>query len=101
MVFANEYHVPLLPPRFAAYMAASLELGCSCLILVGLLTRASVVALLGMVVVIQLFVYPGSWPDHIQWLAFMFVLLARGPGELSLDRLLFRKPLPQLAGAPM
>jgi putative oxidoreductase len=88
MLFENEYHVPVLPPHIAAYMAASMELGGSILILVGLATRASIVALLGMVLVIQTFIYPEAWPDHIQWLAFMFILLARGPGRVSLDALI-------------
>jgi putative oxidoreductase len=91
LLFQNEYHVPVLPPHFAAYMATSLELGGSVLVLVGLFTRFGVLALLGMVSVIQIFVYPEAWPDHIQWLAFMFILLARGPGEISLDALLSRK----------
>ena len=85
MLFENEYHVPLLPPHIAAYMAASMELGGSILVLVGLATRLSVLALLGMVLVIQTFIYPEAWPDHIQWLAYMFILLARGPGRVSLD----------------
>jgi putative oxidoreductase len=90
LLFQNEYRVPILPPHLAAYIAASLELGCSTLILIGLATRLSVLALLGMVSVIQIFVYPMAWPDHIQWLAFMFILLARGPGPISLDALLAR-----------
>jgi len=90
MLFQNEYHVPVLPPHVAAYMAAGMELGGSVLILVGLATRLSVLALLGMVLVIQTFIYPEAWPDHIQWLAFMFILLARGPGQLSLDALIAR-----------
>jgi putative oxidoreductase len=89
-LFANEYKVPLLPPDIAATMAASLELGGSVLVLLGLFTRPAVLALLGMVSVIQIFVYPTSWPDHIQWLAFMAFLLARGPGSISLDALLGR-----------
>jgi putative oxidoreductase len=88
LLFQNEYHVPVLPPTVAAYLAASLELGGSVLILIGLLTRVSVVALLGMTLVIQVFIYPMAWPDHIQWFAFMFILLARGPGRLSLDAVL-------------
>jgi putative oxidoreductase len=88
LLFANEYRVPLLPPHVAAYMAASLELAGSVLVLLGLMTRVSVFLLLGMVLVIQIFVYPSAWPDHIQWLAFMLVLLARGPGALSLDALI-------------
>jgi putative oxidoreductase len=88
LLFQNEYRVPLLPPHLAAYMAASLELGCSSLILLGFATRLSVLALLGMVTVIQTFVYPNAWPDHIQWLAFMLILLARGPGAISIDALI-------------
>jgi putative oxidoreductase len=90
-LFHNEYHVPVLPPNVAAYMAASLELGVSTLVLIGLFTRAGVTALLGMTTVIEIFVYPEAWPDHIQWLAFMFIILARGPGKISLDALLFGK----------
>jgi putative oxidoreductase len=90
MLFVNEYHVPLIPPHVAAYMAATLELGGSVLVLLGLLTRMSVFLLLGMVTVIEIFVYPNAWPDHIQWLAFMFILLARGPGAISLDALIYK-----------
>lgn len=91
LLFENEYHVPVLPPHVAAYMAASLELGGSVLVLLGLATRAGVLALLGMILVIQTFIYPQAWPDHIQWVGFMFVLLARGPGAISLDALIARR----------
>lgn len=87
-LFQNEYHTPVLPPPVAAYTAASLELGCSTLILVGLLTRVSTLLLLGMTATIQLFIYPDAWPTHIQWLAFMIVLVLRGPGRVSLDALI-------------
>src|SRR5437667_10222673 len=53
MLFENEYRVPVLPPHLAAYLAAGLELGGSVLILLGLATRLSVLALLGMLLVIQ------------------------------------------------
>jgi putative oxidoreductase len=87
MLFENEYRVPLLPPHVAACMATGMELGLSSLVLVGLCTRAAALGLLGMVAVIQLFVYPAAWPDHIQWLAFMAFIIARGPGPISLDAL--------------
>jgi putative oxidoreductase len=90
-LFQNEYRVPLLPPHLAAYMAASVELGCSFLVLAGLMTRLGVTLLLCLVLTIQVFVYPNAWPDHIQWLAFMLILLARGPGEFSLDYWLSRR----------
>jgi len=94
-LFQNEYQVPLLPPQFAATLAAGMELGLSTLVLVGLFSRLSVLGLLGMISVIQIFVYPTAWPDHIQWLAFMIVILWRGPGKLSLDFLLAQRLLPR------
>ena len=96
-LFREEYKVPLLPPEIAAHMAATMELGLSSLILIGLFSRLSVLGLLGMVGVIQLFVEPMGWPDHIQWLAFMLFILWRGPGAFSLDHLLVRQVFPRLA----
>jgi putative oxidoreductase len=49
--------------------------------------------LLGMTAVIQMFVYPLAWPTHLQWAAMLLVLLARGPGTFSLDRLIRRRLL--------
>jgi putative oxidoreductase len=89
-LFQNEYRVPVLPPEIAATLAASMELGLSTLVLVGLFTRLSALGLLGMVAVIQTFVYPMAWPDHIQWLAFMIFIVCRGPGVISLDHLIGR-----------
>jgi putative oxidoreductase len=98
-LFQQEYNVPVLPPQVAAVMSASMELGLSSLILVGLFSRLSVLGLLGMVTVIQLFVEPMGWPDHIQWLAFMIFILFRGPGVFSLDYLLARFVFPRPAPA--
>lgn len=92
-LFREEYRVPILPPEFAAHMAATMELGLSSLVLVGLFSRLSVLGLLGMITVIQLFVEPMGWPDHIQWLGFMLFVLWRGPGAFSLDYLLGRRLL--------
>ncbi len=101
-LFQNEYNVPVLPPQVAATLAASMELGLSTLVLVGLFTRLSALGLLGMVAVIQTFVYPMAWPDHIQWLAFMIFIVCRGPGSLSLDNLAFKifGKLGRLGAAP-
>lgn len=97
MLFQNEYRVPILPPEVAATIAACNELGVSTLVLLGAFTRLGALMLLGMVSVIQIFVYPMAWPDHIQWLAFMIVLVLRGPGRLSLDALIG----PRLVGRPV
>jgi putative oxidoreductase len=90
MLFRDEYKVPILPPDVAATMAASMELGASSLVLIGLFTRPAALGLLGMVSVIQIFVYPEAWPDHIQWLGFVIFIVCRGPGAISVDALIKR-----------
>jgi putative oxidoreductase len=90
-LFAEEYKVPLLPPELAAYMAVSIELAAPVLLMLGLLTRATSLVLLGMTAVIEIFVYPLAWPTHLQWTAMLLVLLCRGPGKLSLDALIGRR----------
>ena len=66
-------------------MAATAEHLFPLLILVGLATRFSALALLGMTLVIQLFVYPGAYATHGTWAAVLLYLMAQGPGKLSLD----------------
>ena len=87
LLFTNEYHVPLLGPQLAAALSASFELGCSVLIVAGLLTRLATLPLFGMVFVIQTFVYPENWVEHLTWATMLLFLLTRGPGPISLDRL--------------
>jgi putative oxidoreductase len=90
-LFREEYRVPLLPPDFAAYLTTFSENVFSVLLIVGLASRLSAAGLLGMTPVIQTFVYPSGWPDHILWATALLVIVSRGPGVLSLDYLLFRK----------
>jgi putative oxidoreductase len=98
-LFADEYQVPVLPPELAAPMAAAIELTTPVLLVLGLLTRLSALVLLGMTTVIEVFVYPQAWPTHIQWAAMLLILLCRGPGNFSLDRLLQRMfNFPELRG---
>lgn len=87
----DEYQVPLLPPEVAAYMAATIELTTPVLLVLGLLTRAASLVLLGMTTVIEIFIYPQAWPTHIQWAAMLLILIGRGPGKLSIDHLLWRR----------
>ena len=90
-LFVDEYQVPLLPPEVAATIAASIELAAPVLLVLGLLTRAASLVLLGMTAVIEIFVYPQAWPTHIQWAAMLLILICRGPGKLSIDHLLWRR----------
>lgn len=84
-LFRSEYHIPLLSPEIAAHLAAFAEHLFPVLILVGLATRFSALALLGMTLVIQVFVYPDAYPTHGTWLAILLMLMAKGPGRMSLD----------------
>ncbi len=85
-LFTEEYRVPLLPPQIAAHMAAYAEHLFPILLVLGLFTRLSALALLGMTAVIQIFVYPDAWPTHLSWAALMLYLIGRGGGALALDR---------------
>jgi putative oxidoreductase len=81
-LFRDEYKVPLLSPDLAAYTATIGEHVFSVLLLVGLASRLSALGLFGMTMVIQLFVFPDGWPEHILWVALILGLIARGPGAL-------------------
>ena len=91
-LFADEYQVPVLSPEIAAMMSVMFELGCSILLVLGLATRLATLPLLGMLAVIQTFVYPNSWSDHLTWGSILLFLLTRGPGALSLDWLFGLEP---------
>ncbi|WP_426618199.1 DoxX family protein [Pseudomonas rustica] len=90
-LFTSEYHVPLLSPEIAAHMAAFAEHFFPVLILVGFATRFSAMALLGMTLTIQLFVYPDAYPTHGTWAAVLLYLMATGPGKMSIDHLIARR----------
>jgi putative oxidoreductase len=81
-LFREEYKVPLLPPDLAAYLATAAELTLSAL------------GLFAMTLVIQLFVIPGGWPEHLLWFALLGLIVARGPGVISLDHLISNRSSP-------
>lgn len=87
-LFRDEYKLPLLSPDLAAHMAAYSEHLFSMLLVLGLFTRLSALALLGMTAVIEIFVYPDAWPTHLSWAGLLLYLVARGAGWLSVDRVL-------------
>lgn len=86
-LFRSEYALPLISPAAAAYLAATAEHIFPILLLLGLFTRLSALALLGMTLVIEVFVYPDAWPTHLSWAGIMLPLIALGGGSFSLDRL--------------
>ena len=89
-LFENEYKLPLVDPWLAAHLAAFAEHFFPVLLVLGLASRLSALALLGMTLVIEIFVYPDAWPTHGTWAACLLVIIAHGPGKLSLDHLISR-----------
>jgi putative oxidoreductase len=91
-LFADEYKLPFVSAEHAANLTAVLEFVLPVLLVVGLMTRLSALGLLAITLVIQIFVYPDAWwTAHAYWAALLLVLIAQGPGAISLDHLLFRR----------
>ena len=90
-LFREEYRVPLIPPDIAAVAATINEHLLSVLLVIGLASRLSAAGLLGMTLVIEIFVYPESWPDHLMWGSALVYVILRGPGSVSIDHLIRRR----------
>ena len=86
LLFREEYKMPF--PELMAPLAAFAEHLFPFLILIGLATRFSAIALLVMTLVIQIFVYPSAYPIHAVWSAVFLMLIAYGPGIFSVDHLI-------------
>ncbi|CAG2156032.1 hypothetical protein LMG31506_05573 [Cupriavidus yeoncheonensis] len=84
-LFASEYALPVIPPDLAAALATWSEHLFPLLLVLGLCTRFSAAALLGMTAVIEIFVYPDAWPTHLSWAGLLLPLVAYGGGAWSLD----------------
>ena len=89
-LFEDEYRVPLLDPAVAARIAMIQELTIPILLFLGLATRIATIPLLGMIAVIQIFVYPNAYNDHLVWGSLLMLVLTRGPGVFSVDYLIER-----------
>lgn len=97
-LFREEYRLPLLSPELASYLATGAELSLPLLIFLGLFTRPAALALLGMTLVIEIFVYPDAFDTHGVWAVSLLYLAKFGPGTLALDRLLFARAMPSAFG---
>jgi putative oxidoreductase len=90
-LFRDEYALPWIDPALAANIAAFSEHFFPLLLVIGLASRLSALALLGMTAVIEIFVYPDAWPTHGVWATCFLIVIARGPGIFSLDHLIDRR----------
>jgi putative oxidoreductase len=86
-LFAMEYRIPVVDPTIAAPLATATEIAGSILVFFGVFSRIGALALLGVVAVIQTFVYPQNWNEHLLWASLLLLILARGAGVVSLDHL--------------
>nr|WP_122662599.1 DoxX family protein [Pseudomonas viridiflava] len=84
-LFRMEYDLPLISPILAAHIATYAEHLFPLLLIIGLFTRLSALALLIMTLVIQVFVYPDAWATHLAWAGLLLIVIGRGAGRISLD----------------
>ena len=95
-IFGQTYDFPL--PTATAYLDSIAEIVLPILLVIGLATRFSALALLIMTGVIQL-VVPEGWTNfHLPWAGLALALIALGPGPLSRDHLLEKLPRPWKQG---
>ncbi len=75
--------------EYLAVMAGTMEIILPILLMIGLFTRFAAVGILGMIAFIQLAVFP-EWSHWVNpaswWFAIAAVIIAFGPGPISLDR---------------
>ncbi|WP_279048449.1 DoxX family protein [Cedecea davisae] len=86
-LFRTEYALPLIPYDIAAHLATLAEHSFPVLLVLGLFSRFAAAGLLFMTLVIEIFVYPDAWPTHLIWGGLLLLILSRGAGRWSLDRL--------------
>lgn len=87
-LFRTEYALPLIPYNIAAHLATFAEHTFPVLLVLGLFSRFAAAGLLFMTLVIEIFVYPDAWPTHLIWGGLLLLIIARGAGRWSLDRIL-------------
>lgn len=88
-LFNDVYHVPLLPPDIAAYMAATGELCLPVLLVLGLFGRFAAAGLLILNAVAAISYYDGlseaGLNQHLYWGLMLCVLLILSRGKWSMD----------------
>ncbi len=94
-LFEYEYVLPIIPFELAAYLGTASELAMPLFLFVGLAARLAAVPLLGMAMTIQFILGANNAAyndfNHFAWMTFLLVIIARGPGMLSIDHWLRQK----------
>jgi putative oxidoreductase len=84
-LFEHVYALPVIPHAWAAFLATLAEHALPVLLVLGLFARGAALGLLVMTAVIQIFVFPEAWVTHGLWAVALLLVIAQGPGRLSLD----------------
>jgi putative oxidoreductase len=84
-LFEYEYTLPLISPVIATYLATFAEHLLPILLIVGLASRLAALGLFVMTMTIQIFVYPDAYATHLTWATLALLIIAKGPGVVSLD----------------
>ena len=90
-LFKEEFALPLIPSDAATILATLAEHVFPVLLILGLATRFSALALLLMTIVIQVFVYPSAYLTHGLWAVALLLIVSQGPGRLSIDHLIAQR----------
>jgi putative oxidoreductase len=99
-LFQDEYRVPLLPPTLAAYVGTFGELFFPILVILGLAGRLSAIGLFAvnaLAVISYAHVlyqegFEAAIGQHYLWGLMLLVIICYGPGAISADKLLARRP---------
>jgi putative oxidoreductase len=99
-LFHDEYRVPVLPPTVAAVVGTAGELVFPVLVIIGLAGRLSALGLfavnaLAVISYAHVLYQPefaAGLSHHYLWGFMLLVIVLYGPGALSADRLLARRP---------
>lgn len=90
-LFENEFTGLPIPSDLAVPLTTYAEFLFPVLLVLGLFSRFSAVALAVMALVIQLFVFP-TWDHFFGWditvLALAGIIISRGPGTIGIDKIL-------------
>lgn len=93
-LFESEYQVPLISWQLAAYLGTAFELILPVLLLLGLASRLSALALF-IFNIIAVVSYPAIWAggfyDHKLWGIMLLVTVFFGAGKIAIDELICKK----------
>lgn len=87
--FLTRYAAVPVPPVLGAYLVSYAEFLLPVMLALGLGARFAALGLLVITAMIQLYVMPDAlWTTHVYWIAILTTLLALGPGQISVDRVI-------------